>query len=317
MNFRPNASCETLRARAKIIAKIRYFFAERNILEVETPLLCRHTVTDPHVLGVPAICMTGDQEQIRFLQTSPEYAMKRLLASDIGSIYQISKAFRQGDLSKKHNPEFTLLEWYRIGYDHLALMDEVDAFLQFILNTKAADRFTYQEVYEHFLNINPHTVTIENLKALVKVKFDYELILPDKNAYFDLLFTHFIELQLGKERPFFIYDFPAPQACLAKIRPGNPPLASRFEVYFKGVELANGFHELTDAHEQRERFKNDLTFRKQQGLPSVEIDEKFIAALAGGLPECAGVALGVDRLVMLALNKQSISEVLSFSFENA
>lgn len=314
-SWQPSATLNTLEARAKILQTIRHFFSERKVLEVETPLLSRYTVTDPHVIGIPALFITHETEQTLYLQTSPEYAMKKLLAAGSGPIFQICKAFRQGDWGRFHNPEFTMLEWYRPGFDHHALMDEMDELLQTILSVQKATRMTYAEVFHHFLQIDPHQAEIKELEACAKKHIHFEGELSGRNQWLDLLLTHCIEPHVGKENPFFLYDFPVSQAALAKIRTDeNPPAASRFEVYFKGIELANGFHELQDAREQRKRFQKDLIYREQLGLAAVPIDEEFLAALQHGIPDCAGVALGVDRLVMLALSQQSVAEVMSFAF---
>jgi lysyl-tRNA synthetase class 2 len=315
MAWQPTALMETLRERAKIISHIRAFFAARAVWEVETPILSQATVTDPHILSIPAYYkeLGSTQEEIYYLQTSPEYAMKKLLAAGAGSIFQITKSFRQGEAGKWHNPEFTLLEWYRPGFDHHALMDEMDELLHTVLKLPTATRQTTAQVYQQYVGINPHYATIAELKECAK---QYIELAPDvqndKNAWLDLLFTHCIEPQLGKDMPFFLYDFPISQAALAKIRQTDPPVASRFEVYFKGVELANGFHELQDADEQRKRFENDLAYRLKNNIPRVPIDEHLLAALKAGIPDCAGVALGIDRLVMLALQHTTIAEVLSF-----
>ncbi len=317
--WQPTATLDTLKKRADIIAAIRKFFFERAVLEVDTPLLSHATVTDPHVVGIPAIFKQNGAalEEPVYLQTSPEYAMKRLLAAGSGPIYQICKAFRQGDVGRVHNPEFTMLEWYRPGFDHHALMNEMDALLQTILQTPAAERLSYHEAFQKFVGINPHVATTQELihcTTQFGIDFREEKKTDDRNLWLDLLLTHCIESRIGQDRPAFLYDFPITQAALAKIRfEENPPVASRFEVYFKGLELANGFHELQNAKEQRARFENDLINREQP----VPIDERFLAALEAGLPDCAGVALGVDRLIMLALDYHSIEDIVSFSFENA
>lgn len=320
MSWQPSARLPILKARAILLAEIRAFFAKRAVLEVETPLLSHGTITDPHIQAIAATFEPlGSKPQRVFLQTSPEYAMKRLLASELGAIYQLGKAFRQDEMGTLHNPEFTLLEWYRPGFDHHALMQEVDDLLRLILKTPAATYLSYQALFETYLKINPHQATLAELSLFAKQQgIELASELNDRDAWLSLLLTHCIEPQLGKEKPVFIYDFPVSQAALAKIRTHeNPPVASRFEVYFKGVELANGFHELVDATEQRSRFEKDLAYRKQHSLPIVPIDERFLAALASGLPDCAGVALGVDRLIMLALECKTISDVMSFNFEKA
>ncbi len=319
--WQPTATLERLQQRATLLAKIRAFFAARNVLEVETPVLSHATVTDPHVVGIPAIfkAFGSTEEKILYLQTSPEYAMKRLLAAGSGPIYQMNKAFRQGEVGKIHNPEFTMLEWYRPGFDHHALMDEMDALLQCVATAAPAERVRYADIYQQYLGVNAHTATTDQLVEVAREKnIPLHESLSDRDAWLDVLWTHCIEPKVGQERPLFLYDFPVTQAALAKIRhTENPPVASRFEVYFKGVELANGFHELQDADEQARRFAKDLLYRKKHQLPEFSVDERFLAALAHGIPDCAGVALGVDRLIMLALSCQKISEVVSFTFENA
>lgn len=320
IKWQPSASLEMLKKRAAILAKIRAFFATREVLEVETPLLAHATVPDPYILSIPASIRDphSSQENTYYLQTSPEYAMKRLLAAGCGSIYQICKAFRQDELGRLHNPEFTILEWYRLRFDHHALMDEVDDLFHTLLQTPAADRYTYTQAFEHFLGINPHTASLRMLEDCARAQT--EIILNatlERDGWLNLLMSHGIEPHLGPDRPAFIYDFPASQAALARLRPGNPALASRFEVYYHGIELGNGFHELQDAKEQRARFLRDLDQRNQQGIPTVPLDERFLAALNHGLPDCAGIAIGIDRLVMLALGAEKIEELISFSFENA
>lgn len=324
-NWQPVATFSALKLRAEIIQQIRDFFTARAVLEVETPLLSYNTVTDPHVVGIPAIFkQNGLDEQTVYLQTSPEYAMKRLLAAGSGSIFQICKAFRQGDLGRVHNPEFTMLEWYRLGFDHHALMNEMDELLQTILKTQAATRFSYAALFEKFLGINPHSASLQELIQCAKNQNIQFVVNPNekmsmemqRNNWLALLLTHCIEPQIGHERPVFLYDFPVSQAALARIRhEESPPVASRFEVYFKGLELANGFHELQNANEQRKRFEADILFRKQNNLPVVDMDENFLAALDAGLPDCSGVAVGVDRLIMIALNVNSIDQVISFGFD--
>ena len=324
-NWRPVATFSALKKRAEIIQSIRDFFTARGVTEVETPLLSHATVTDPHVVGIPAIFkQNGSHEETLYLQTSPEYAMKRLLAAGAGSIFQICKAFRQGDLGRVHNPEFTMLEWYRVGFDHHALMNEMDELLQTILKTERAERFSYAALFDTFLGMNPHTASLQELMQCAldqNIQFvvnQHENVSEEmqRNNWLALLLTHCIEPQIGHERPVFLYDFPVSQAALAKIRHDeSSPVASRFEVYFKGLELANGFHELQDSKEQRKRFEADILFRKENNIPVVGIDEDFLAALDVGLPDCSGVALGVDRLIMIALNANSIDQVISFGFD--
>lgn len=298
--WQPTATIENLKKRAEIIAKIRNFFAKRNILEVETPLLSHATVTDVHLHSIKT---TGNL----YLQTSPEYAMKRLLAAGSGSIYQICKAFRDDESGRLHNLEFTILEWYRVGFSHHDLMDEMEELLQCVLNYPKAVRFTYQEVFEKFLQINPHDINLESLQSCAREN-KIDLQIDDKDTLLQLLMSEKIEPNL--KGVVFIYDYPKTQAALAKIR---GEVAERFEVYVDGIELANGFHELQDAKEQRERFLNDLAKRKKLNYSAVPLDEHFLAALEHGLPACSGVALGVDRLIMLVLGVAYIDKVISFS----
>lgn len=292
--------------RAKILAKIRSFFAARSVTEVETPLLSHSTNPAPHL---NSFCL-GDL----YLQTSPEFAMKRLLARGSGDIYQVCKAFRADEIGRIHNPEFTILEWYRIGFDHHKLMDEMDEFLKLTINTNKSQRFTYQEIFTEVLKINPHIATTEELKMVAQSSDLAVSNLPDDtDSWLQLLFTHLIEPKLGQEFPVFIYDFPVSQAMLARVRDEQPKVASRFEVYFKGVELANGFHELSDATEQRKRFLHDLAERQKLNLPPIPLDENFLLALPN-LPDCSGVAVGIDRLLLLAAGAASLSEILCCPF---
>lgn len=326
VTWQPSALLETLKKRAEILKVIRYFFANRSILEVETPLLCHTSVTDPFIESIPATFKkeAGQRihhRQIYYLQTSPEYAMKRLLAAGSGPIYQISKAFRQGEKGRHHNPEFTMLEWYQPGFNHHDLMDEMDDLLQLVLVKKKADRYRYAEIFAKYLQINPHQATLAELQAVAAaehIDVQNKHAIVDRDTWLQLLLAHCIEPHLGKDAPCFIYDFPATQAALSRIRfsaTDHCDVASRFEVYYRGIELANGFHELQDANEQRKRFSANLDKRKELGLEPLPIDEYFLAALHSGLPDCAGVALGVDRLIMLATNNSSISDVLTFSFD--
>lgn len=323
IKWQPSASFETLQLRAAIIRKIRDFFNSRGLLEVETPLLSHASVTDLHLHSFQTIYQKDDHspQATLYLQTSPEYAMKRLLAAGSGSIFQICKAFRNsGETGRLHNPEFTMLEWYRPGFDHHDLMDEMNDLLQEILNTETAERFSYNELFIKYINIDPHHCTALELKNKAQ-RFGINKISnfddTNKDNWLYLLMSHIIEPQIGQTVPTFVYDFPSTQAALAKIRHDDPPVAERFEVYYKGIELANGFHELTQVEEQRKRFLHDLELRKNSNYPIVPIDEHFLAALSYGLPNCAGVALGLDRLIMLALRKATIADVLSFTIQQS
>lgn len=319
-NWQATASQRVLEQRAEYMSRIRDFFKNRGVLEVETPLLLESTVTDPHIESISAEYQTLGSKNSNhyYLQTSPEYAMKRLLASGCGPIYQITKAFRQGEVGRLHNPEFTMLEWYRPGFDHHQLMDELNDLLVTVFQFPKVVRKTYGEVFATYFNINPHNITMDELQQCAnKHKINVSDAAPlEINFWLNVLFTQGIEPVIANVEPVFIYDFPVSQAALAKIRHENPPVASRFELYFKGVELANGFHELQNVIEQRQRFENDLAYRKHHALPLVTMDEKLLAALEHGLPDCSGVAVGIDRLMMLALQKNTISDVISFSFSH-
>ncbi len=296
-----------LERRASVLAQIRAFFAERGVLEVETPLLRQSTVTDPHLSSFSVFQANG--QPAGYLQTSPEFAMKGLLAAGSGSIYQICKAFRCEEQGNHHHPEFTMLEWYRLDFDHHQLMAEVDFLLQAILKTETADRYSYADLFQRYLNINPLDSTAAELSrcAIANHLSSFNATEnPDRDFWLHLLFSHGIEPHLGQSKPAFVLDFPASMAALAKICPNNPQVAQRFEVYFRGVELANGYHELTDVVEQELRFVADNAKRCQLQLPEIAPDPELLMALQKGLPSCAGVALGVDRLVMLALGVPSI-----------
>jgi len=320
-DWRPTASVNALRLRAEILAKIRAFFAEREVLEVETPLLASAPVTDLHLQALSCRYRGpgADRGRDLFLQTSPEFAMKRLLAAGSGPIYQIGKAFRNGEAGNRHNPEFTILEWYRPGWDHHALMDEIDELLGSILGAEAGERLTFAEAFERLAVTNVLQASAAELGSRARdlISGDAPDLGDDRNGWLDLLLSQALEPRLGHGRPSFIHDWPADRAALARVRPGDPPLAERFEVYVEGIELANGYHELIDPAEQRRRFETDLEARRRAGLSEPPIDDRLLAALEHGLPDCAGVALGVDRLVMLAAGTRDISDVLAFPIDRA
>ncbi|MDH4273503.1 MAG: EF-P lysine aminoacylase EpmA [Gammaproteobacteria bacterium] len=317
--WRPSATFEVLRRRAVFINKIRTFFHTRGVLEVETPILSRAATTDVHLdsfettFGGAVVA----KERLLYLHTSPEFFMKRLLAAGSGPIYQICKVFRNGEVGKVHNPEFTLLEWYRPGYNDRDLMLEMDELLHEVLGFSPAIRLSYAEAFEQILHVDPHTDPLEKIKSCVE-KNALSLISnnteEDRDFWLDLLFSHAVQPRLGHGQPVFLYDFPASQAALARKRAGPPPVAERFELFYNGVELANGFHELCNADEQRARFDADVAKRRQLGLPITAQDMRFIAALDAGLPASAGVAVGLDRLFMVSEGIPSLAEVLSFDF---
>lgn len=321
-DWRPTASLTQLQRRAAIMATLRQFLTSRGYLEVETPLLCQHTVTDPYIdsFYVPYTITPNSTRQYA-LQTSPEYAMKRLLAANYGPIYQISKAFRHESAGRWHNPEFTMLEWYRPGYTHNQLIVEVDALLQTVLNTPPACIMTYRALFQEHVAIDPFHTTLDSLLAAL-TQHSVQLSEPASLTITDalqLLMSHCIEPHLGQTQPCIVVDFPAEQAALAQLaqRDESHTVAERFEVYVKGVELANGFHELTDAKQQHARFEANQAQRQAQEKYVPTIDRYFISALEAGLPQCAGVALGVDRLVMLATGATHIQDVIPFPVERA
>jgi elongation factor P--(R)-beta-lysine ligase len=304
-NWQPSAPIDNLKKRADIIQKVRTFFAKRNVLEVDTPLFYASTVTDP----VQIAFQLGD----RFLQTSPEYAMKRLLAVGSGDIYQICKAFRDDEIGRIHNPEFTMLEWYRIGFDHYDLMEETADLLQVILSCDRPEQIAYRELFFKILNIDPITADAQSLKNIVaqhNISVSDSFNNADKDTWLDIIMSHVIEPNVGHTKPIFIYDYPASQAALAIVN-DDKTTARRFEVYFQGMELANGYHELLNADELERRFIADNQLRKERGLPERPLDQHLIAAQRHGIPDCAGVALGLDRLIMLALQAKHIKEVIS------
>jgi len=314
-----------LRLRARLLTQIRAFFAARDVLEVDTPALSRAAVTDPQLHSF-AVRYNGPGEangQTHYLHTSPEFPMKRLLAAGSGDIYQLAKVFRDKEAGRHHNPEFTLLEWYRIGFNQHQLMDEVATLVTELLGSrlsKKTEYLSYREVFQDYLQLDPHQATVEQLIACAEQQ---GLAKPpgmppdESDPWLHLLLSHCIEPQLGRAQLTFIYDYPASQAALARIRPGNPPVAERFELYVNGIELANGFYELNDAGEQRRRFDDDNAHRQKERLAPMPIDERLLDALADGLPDCAGVALGFERLLMLAAGKSSLQDVLAFPFEIA
>jgi len=312
--WQPSASLENLKKRAACMQQIRDFFLKRGYWEVETPIMAHAGITDIYLSNIKATF----RGRPYCLQTSPEYHMKRLLAAGSGAIFQIARVFRDDELGRWHNPEFTLLEWYQLDIDHHALMDEVDALLQLILNCDAAIRKTYRQVFAEIVAFDPFTASIEDMRFVLQ-QHDLDNVLAkeeeDRDQYLFLLMSHVIEPALANHPvPVAVYDFPPSQAALAQVNQGA---AERFEFYYRGVELANGFHELIDVAAQRQRFHEDLTGRARQGLEAPIIDELFLAALEQGLPACSGVALGVDRLLALALEQNGIAATMAFDFSRA
>jgi len=317
VNWKPGAGIGQIQARAALLCKLRQFFAERGILEVETPLLCDSGATDPAI--EPLMVERGASlHRPRYLQTSPEYAMKRLLAAYGEPIFQIGKAFRDGEAGTRHNPEFTLLEWYRPGFGQHQLMDEVADLVRLCLGERPLQKRSYRQLFLESLGIDPFTASIGELEAVAREHLDPGPLSGDRNLWLDLLMSHSIEPQLAVLGMCFVYDYPASQAALSCLVPVDDVIVGqRFELYVDGVELANGYFELTDADEQRQRFEQDNLRRREYGLSERPLDERLLAAMSHGLPSCSGVALGVDRLLMLVTGALDIREVLAFDWERS
>ena len=316
MSLVRGASPETLRRRAEMLARARAFFAARGVLEVETPALSPAAPSDPALESIAAeVASVGGTH---YLPTSPEFAMKRLIADGLGDIYQVCRVFRDGELGRWHQPEFTMIEWYRLGFDDAALMDEVEALVRALTVGEAARwparRITYRDAFVDALDIDPLTRPRDAEPRLAALGIDVPPGLDD-DALLDLAFVTAVAPSWPRDTWTFVHDYPASQAALARLKPGDPRVAARFELFAGTIELANGFAELTDAAEQRRRFDADQAERRRRGLPVRPIDEAFLAALDQGLPDCAGVALGFDRLVAVALGLQSVAETVALAHE--
>lgn len=311
-----------LRQRARLNALIRQFFAERDVLEVETPIMSAAGNTEPNIEGFHTR-FSGHVDAgpaLRWLRTSPEYPLKRLLAAGVGDCYELGRVFRNGEAGGRHNPEFTMLEWYRVGWDHHRLIEEtialVQASLALVERQPAAVRIvSYRDLFIGAVALDPFLADEAQLRAGLG---DVGIVADGltRDDWLDLLMTHRIQAQFDAGTITVIHDWPASQAALAKIRPGTPPVAERFELYLGAVELANGYHELNDAQEQRQRFERDLAVRAARGAEQPPLDEALLAALPS-LPACAGVAVGVDRLLMALAGTTRIADVLAFDFANA
>ncbi len=317
----PEPTVAALQLRARLYARIRAFFAERGVLEVETPILSAAGNTEPNIESFRTTfgghLDAGSRE--RWLRTSPEYPLKRLLAAGIGDCYELGRVFRDGEAGRRHNPEFTMLEWYRVGWDHLRLVDEtvelVQAALALLGRRAEVTRSSYREWFADGLGLDPFTASIEQLRApLADVRIDAGEL--SRDDWLDLLITHRLQPEIARDRIAVIHDFPATQCALARIRAGEPPLAERFELYLGPYELANGYHELNDAAEQRVRFERDNARRRARGQRELPLDERLLAVL-DRMPTCAGVALGVERLLMCLAQTDDIRDVLAFGFAQA
>lgn len=312
-DWQPTAPHERLKVRARILQDIRRYFSDAGVLEVETPLVSQAGNTDPEIQSI----RTGDGA---YLRTSPEFALKRLLAAGSGDVFELGRVFRAGEAGRNHNPEFTMLEWYRTAFDYHHLMDDVAALVLHCGRGKfdqwPQQRVSYGELFQRHLGFDPFTANTGELATAAK-KHGISDIELGRRQWLDLLISHVIQPALPVRSLTFVHDFPADQAALAKIKPGTPPLAERFELYLGRIELANGYQELTDPTEQRRRFDAENAQRQKRGDAICEVDHHLLAALESGMPECAGVALGVDRLLMAVCDAGSISEVIAFPHSRA
>lgn len=338
-DWRPTCTLALMRLRAQLLADIRQFFAERSVLEVETPLLGHSIGTDPHLeFFTTEYCLSPGMEcmpqtalepvrrsprQTLFLQTSPEFAMKRLLAAGSGSIYQIGKAFRNGESGRFHNPEFTMLEWYRVDFTLSQLMDEIAALINGLFSDQPlqeTQRVSYQDVFVSFTGLNPLVFSYQDYCAFAigcQLSEAVAICGHDHGLWLDFIFSHKVQPHLGENALCLVHGYPACQSSLARINEQCDQITERVELFINGVELGNGYYELIDFKEQDERFDKELAVRQQQKLPVTVKDQNLIAALESGLPECSGVAIGLDRLLMLLSGIASIDEVLSFSIHRA
>ena len=324
VDWQPSASFDALRLRAALNARIRAFFEARGVIEVETPVISLAGNTDPNIasFSLEFSGRTDGASRTRWLRTSPEYPLKRLLAAGFGDCYELGRVFRDGEAGGRHNPEFTMLEWYRLGWDHHRLVDETAALIRQALalvdRRATLERVRYRDLYRRELGLDPMTASDESLRdALGDVVIDPAGLTRDD--WLDLLMTHRLQPVFPVDRMTAVTDYPASQCALARIAPdeGGTPVAQRFELYLGPLELANGYHELSDATEQGARFDRDRAVRGSRGDAVPPRDDRLLGALASGFPDCAGVALGVDRLLMAMLGTNRIADVLAFDFARA
>lgn len=323
--WKPSGSPENWRRRGQLLAAVRRFFHERGVLEVETPLLCHGIGTDPQLDFFSTEYRFSPVVEKLYLQTSPEFAMKRLLAAGSGAIYQICKAFRNGESGRFHNPEFTLLEWYRPGFDLFELMTEIEQLFQVLFAESEPPLqdpliTSYQAVFERYTGLNPLVFArAEYADYAVRNGFPEAVgLCADSHEWWlDFIFSHCVQPNLGRQGLCMVYGYPACQASLARLNADNPAVADRVEIFIRGIELGNGFYELTDVVEQERRFDAEIACRQQQGLEMVATDRRFLDALTAGLPACSGMAIGLDRILMLLAGAEAIDEVLAFPVSRA
>jgi lysyl-tRNA synthetase class 2 len=314
-DWRPTASRRAIETRARLLADIRQFFAERKVLEVETAMLSSAGNSDPNINSIAT-----DSDQPRYLRTSSEYPMKRLLAAGLPDIYELGRVFRGGEKGSQHNPEFTMLEWYRHKLPYLELAEEVVSLVKFCgggrFDPWPVTHISYRNLFLEHIGLDPFLADEEECRSLAQER-GIRMDRLDLDGWLDLLLTHLIQPRMDAECIMILHDFMPHQAALARVRNDDPPVAERFEVYLGQSELANGYQELTDSSEQASRFEMDRRMRKQRGEEVTPLDHRLLAALKAGLPECSGVALGVDRLLMAILGVSHIDMVLPFPFDRA
>jgi lysyl-tRNA synthetase class 2 len=318
-DFRPTADWDRLRLRARLLQRVREFFDGRGFLEVETPILSADTVVDRHLDPFAVEDVLGPGRR-RWLQTSPEFAMKRLLAAGGEAIYQVSKVFRRDELGPLHNPEFTMVEWYRRGDGMAEAIELLGELAETLLGRGKAVPVSYAEAFGRHAGLDPHTAPPAALAEAVRrlgAAIPQSLAADDRDGWLDLLMAECVGPRLGQERPEIVYDYPASQAALARVRQGDPPLAERFELFSGGIELANGYHELLDPAELRARNARNNALRAADGKPPLPEESRLLAAMDHGLPAAAGVALGFDRVAMLAAGARRLDEVIAFPFDRA
>ena len=314
-DWQPTASLKTLHLRAGLSAAVRGFFRERGVMEIETPLLSWDTTVDAHLEPIRARLENDEL----FLQTSPEFAMKRMLAAGAGDIYQFTRAFRAGEAGARHNPEFTIVEWYRVGWNHLRLMDEVAALIQELLGLSAIGRVAYRDAFDAALGLDPLTATDSDVRGATTEASSGTFEAAHRDDHLNYLLNTHVEPWLQQQGPMLLYDYPASQAALAKTatRDNGTKVAERFELYVDGLELCNGYHELTEPEELERRIADQNQRRVALGLSELPVESRLLSAMRAGFPDCAGVALGFDRLVMLAAGVERIDQVLAFPVDRA
>jgi elongation factor P--(R)-beta-lysine ligase len=311
-SWQPSASLDIIKKRAALLRQIRGFMDSHNILEVDTPVLSHYVISEPYIQSMTT-ANAAEKETPLYLHTSPEFCMKRLLAAGSGSIYQITHVFRDEESGKKHQTEFSMLEWYRLGFNYYQLMDEISELLLDIGLSKP-DKMTYAQAFLETVQLDPHTAKLIQLQD-IGGQHGWGSNSEDRHALLDFIFSEVVIKHISKSQPLIIYDYPECMAALATLKAEEPHIAERFELFINGMEIANGFNELCDVDEQRQRFEADLKTRREKGLSELPIDTYFLAALKSGLPESAGVAVGIDRLLMVLSGKDDIKEVITFTLD--